>query len=466
MKLRMALLAGVVLAPTLATAQTYNRIITIGDSLSDNGNLFAVAGQPPAPYYLGRFSNGPVWVERLNGPMLTAGPTLLGVPPTPGLLPTTANLNFAFGGARTDALVNPVPPGTQTQIGNYLALGGAFRATDLVTLWAGANDIFQAFPAAAGNPATAQTTMTTVATTAATNIGTQVARIARAGAGTVLVMNLPDLGRSPSFTVQGALASQLASFTTVAYNTAWTTAVSAAAAANPTANVIQVPVDQLFAAVVGNPGAFGFSNVTSQCLTTIACVTGTSATQAGYLFWDGVHPTAAGHAMMAGYASEYLFAPTRAAAMGATTDVGFWARRQGMSDMIDRLTVARPAAKPEFFVSIVGETGDRKASVASGGFANTGTVIAAPMSGIRYSAAGLRFGGFAQVSPAWTVGLGLSATTGDAKAGNVSFTPTTFAVDLVGRWQSGPTFVNLGLGAQVNHYGDIERKTAIAALIN
>ena len=465
MKLRMALLAGVVLAPTLAGAQTYNRIIAFGDSLSDNGNLFAVAGTPPTPYYAGRFSNGPVWVELLNGPMLTAGPTVLGVPPTPGLLPTTANLNFAFGGARTDALVG-VPPGTQTQIGNYLALGGRFRSTDLVTLWAGANDIFQAFPGAAANPATAQTTMGTVATTAATNIGTQVAQIAGAGAGTVLVLNLPDLGGAPSFTAQGALASQLASFTTMTHNTAWNTAITAAAAANPNTNVIQVPVDRLFAAVIGNPAAFGFTNVTAQCLTTVACVTGTTATQAGYLFWDGVHPTAAGHVMLSRYTQEYLFAPTRAAAVGTTTDVGFMTRRQGMSDMIDRLSVAKPALdKNEFFVSIVGETGDRNATVSTGGFAG-GTTIAAPFSGFRYSAGGIRFGGFRQIAPAWTVGLGLAATTGDATAGNVSFKPTTFSADLVARWQGGPTFVNLGLGAQVNHFGDIERKTTISALVN
>lgn len=466
MKLRMALLAGVLLAPTLAAAQTYNRIITFGDSLSDNGNLFAVASNPPAPYYAGRFSNGPVWVELLNGPMITAGPTILGVPPTPGLLPTTANLNFAFGGARTDALV-AVPPGTQTQIGNYLALGGRFRSTDLVTLWAGANDIFQAFPGAATNPATAQTVMGTVATTAATNIAIQVAQIAAAGAGTLLVMNLPDLGRSPSFTAQGALASQLATFTTVAYNTAWNTSVTAAAAGNPNTNVIQVPVDQLFAAVIGNPAAFGFTNVTAQCLTTTACVTGTAATQAGYLFWDGVHPTAAGHRMLSLYAQEYLFAPTRAAAIGATTDVGFMIRRQGMSDMIDRLQVAKPAQQDrnEFFVGIVGETGDRNASVATGGFAG-GTSVASPFSGFRYSAGGLRFGAFRQVAPAWTIGLGFGATTGDAKAGNVSFRPTTFSADLVARWQGGPTFVNLGLGAQVNHYGEIERKSSIAALVN
>lgn len=465
MKLRMALLAGLVLAPTLADAQTYGRIIAFGDSLSDNGNLFAVSGNPPAPYWAGRFSNGRVWVELLNGPMLTAGPTLLGVPPTPGQLPTTANLNFAFGGARTDALV-AVPPGTETQIANYLALGGRFSTTDLVTLWAGANDIFQAFPGAAANPATAQTAMGAVATTAAANIGAQVARIATAGAGTVLVLNLPDLGRAPSFTAQGALASQLATFTTLTYNVAWNAAVTAAAAANPSANVIQVPVDQLFAAVIGNPAAFGFTNVTAQCLTTTACVTGTATTQAGYLFWDGVHPTAAGHAMLSLYAQEYLFAPTRAAAIGTTTDVGFMTRRQGMSDMIDRLTVARPAQdKNEFFVGIVGETGDRNATVAAAGFTG-GVTTPSPLSGFRYSAGGLRFGGFRQLDPAWTVGLGFAATTGEAKAGNVSFKPTTFAVDLVARWQGGPTFVNLGLGAQVNHFGDIERQSAIVALVN
>ena len=456
MKLRMMLLAGAALLPSLASAQTYNRMITFGDSLSDNGNLFTVAGTPPAPYFQGHFSNGKVWAEYLNGTMIKAGPTILGIGPNPATLPTTSNLNFAFGGSRTDAAV-AVPPGTVSQINNYIALGGKFRAGDLVSLWAGANDIFQAPATQAGAGA--------AATAAGVNVGNQIRTLAAAGAPTILTMNLPDLGTAPSYLANGPLAVQLGSFASGTFNATWAASVAAAAAANPNTNVIQVPVDQLLNAVVASPGAFGFSNVTSQCIQTAACITGTLATQNSYLFWDSVHPTTAGHALISAYAQEYLFAPTRAAGMAALGDVGFWSRRQGMADMMDRTQAAAPAAgKPDFFVSAIGEAGTRNNTLLAAGF--TGNTLVATGGSSSYGMGGLRFGGFARLNDSWIAGFGLSATTGEGKSGNVSFTPVAFAADLTARWTSGPTFVNLGLGVQMNHFSDIERKTLVAGLVD
>ena len=48
-------------------ASVFSQIYAFGDSLSDNGNVFAATGMgfPPAPYAQGRFSNGPVWAENL-----------------------------------------------------------------------------------------------------------------------------------------------------------------------------------------------------------------------------------------------------------------------------------------------------------------------------------------------------------------------------------------------------------------
>lgn len=451
MQLKWALLATVALFPALAQAQSYNRVVTFGDSLSDNGNLFAVAGTPPAPYFQGRFSNGPTWVELLNGPMLR------GITLTPGTNTSASNVNIAFGGARTDSVV-ALPPGTGTQISQFLLAGGKFASGDLVTLWGGANEFIQRMSLPV-NPATIQGELTTIMSTAAGNIGTQVGALANAGAGTIVVVNLPDLGAAPAFS-GSATGAQIGSFGSSVYNSAWATATAAAAAANPGANVIQVPVDRLFAAVIANPGQFGFTNVTSQCLTTPACVLAPAATQNQYLFWDSVHPTAAGHALMARFATEYIFAPSRVAAMAGLGETGLWARRQGMTDMIDRLSVASPGAKTEYFVSIIGEQGARDLARVNAGFANTGTTIASANSG-RYAAGGLRIGGFAQINPAWTVGLGVSGTVGDGKSGNVGYTPINFAADLVARWQQGPTFINLGLGAQVSQYRDIERKTLL-----
>ncbi|KAJ9072578.1 hypothetical protein DSO57_1026064 [Entomophthora muscae] len=44
---------------------SFRDIVVLGDSFSDTGNLFNATGQrfPPSPYFQGRFSNGPLWIE-------------------------------------------------------------------------------------------------------------------------------------------------------------------------------------------------------------------------------------------------------------------------------------------------------------------------------------------------------------------------------------------------------------------
>ncbi len=47
----------------------FSRIVMFGDSLSDTGKMYSkMRGYLPSspPYYQGRFSNGPVWLEQLT----------------------------------------------------------------------------------------------------------------------------------------------------------------------------------------------------------------------------------------------------------------------------------------------------------------------------------------------------------------------------------------------------------------
>lgn len=46
---------------------TIKHLAVFGDSVSDNGNVYKLTDKqwPPAKYYKGRFSNGPVWAERV-----------------------------------------------------------------------------------------------------------------------------------------------------------------------------------------------------------------------------------------------------------------------------------------------------------------------------------------------------------------------------------------------------------------
>ena len=50
-------------------AEPVQQIIFFGDSLTDDGNLYEASYKimPKSPtYYLGRFSNGPVWAEKVS----------------------------------------------------------------------------------------------------------------------------------------------------------------------------------------------------------------------------------------------------------------------------------------------------------------------------------------------------------------------------------------------------------------
>ena len=63
-----ALIFILLLSSTIATAATWQpeSIVVFGDSLSDNGNEYAQNQLPASPpYWHGRYSNGPVWIEYL-----------------------------------------------------------------------------------------------------------------------------------------------------------------------------------------------------------------------------------------------------------------------------------------------------------------------------------------------------------------------------------------------------------------
>ncbi|MBW8735323.1 MAG: autotransporter domain-containing esterase, partial [Asticcacaulis sp.] len=180
---RLALLVSVAaLLPLAAHAQTFNRLVSFGDSLSDNGNLYTATGNPPAPYNK-RYTNDQVWAEYIAGTMQSYFGAASSV--------NTGSVDYAWGGARSDLAANsngPIP-GTPAQIAAFRAKGGTFGSGDVVSLWAGANDIFQALPGAATNPSTAASVMTAASATAAGNVATQVGTLAGYGAKTVVVFN-------------------------------------------------------------------------------------------------------------------------------------------------------------------------------------------------------------------------------------------------------------------------------------
>lgn len=417
-----------------ASAQTYNRLIVFGDSLSDNGNLYAIAGSPTSPpYYQGRFSNGPVFTELL-------GFTLSRY--TPGMS-MTGNINFAYGGARTDASASP--PGMLVQRTLYT---GTFNSGDLVSILGGANDLFQAFPGAAGssNPTGA---MLTTATSAANNINTLVNNVATAGAGTILVSNLPRLGVTPQFRATGANGMALADYAGQQFNSLLLARMMTSAAAHPNTNIIYMDLYKGGEAIAANPGAFGLTNVTDSCLVGATVC----ATPNTYLFWDGVHPTAAGHRLLASLANDYLYYGDNGAQSTVFAETAFRQRE----DMLD-MAADGANARGEW---VEGGQVTFGALIDSAKFDSRGRISSGKVDGW-----GLRFGYEGAVSQTLRMGVAATYRSSDVVAGAMRSDVETYGVDGYVGWRNDNMFVTGAAGLSIDQYDEIERMTALAPLVH
>ncbi|AFY91919.1 PEP-CTERM sorting domain-containing protein [Chamaesiphon minutus] len=262
------------LAPVKAIAATFSQLVVYGDSLSDLGRAAAATSAfPPGsqfPAYTnggGRFSNGPIWVEYLAA--------RLGIPSTP-------STNFAIGGAKTSTINigQPAPGfiGIQTQVTDNAINDPAA----LYVIWGGANDYLSSTPADPANP------IQTIA-----NLTGEINTLIGRGATNILIPNLPNLGALPSTRNLGAVAVGLNNLT-AAHNAGLATAISNLSLANPTVTLNLLNVNSLFDDVVASPSSFGFTDVTTQCITISSLCTNPNTN----LFWDDIHPTTATHKLI------------------------------------------------------------------------------------------------------------------------------------------------------------------------
>ncbi|MFP5515066.1 MAG: autotransporter domain-containing protein [Alphaproteobacteria bacterium] len=283
------------LAAVPAAAADYSSTIFFGDSLTDSG-----AFQSLVPFG-GKFTTnpGPVWAESLAGALGTSAVTAV-----------RGGTDYAVGGARVNTSIGvpatgptALAPSVATQISGYLAsTGGRADPNALYTVWGGANDIL----ASLGSPANAQATVTQ----AASDLVTQVARLRAAGARTILVPTVPDIGSTPFGQAQGAAAAGQISQLVSGYNQLVTLGL-----ANAGVSVIPIDTYSLLRAAVANPASFGFTDVTGTACTTSSSLLCASATLVApnaaesHLFADGVHPTTAGHRAVSDFVLNALTAP-------------------------------------------------------------------------------------------------------------------------------------------------------------
>ncbi|WP_309627943.1 SGNH/GDSL hydrolase family protein [Brevundimonas sp.] len=437
--LRGAALAALTLAAsaalaTAASAQSYGRLVVFGDSLSDNGNLFLASGgtQPPSPpYFQGRFSNGRVFTELLGFNAVNFNGAV------------TGSINFAYGGSRTDNNV-AFPPGMRQQLTTYLGRGGTFGANDLVSVLGGANNIFQALPAA-GASASPAAAITPTLNAAVADMNFLVNDIASRGAGTILVTNLPRLGITPQF--RTSPASPLADYAGSTFNSGLQTALMATAAARPGSNIILFDLAKVSDTLAANPGRFGLTNVTEACFNGVTVC----ANPDTYLYFDGVHPTAAGHRLVATLAGDYLYYGDRAAGSTLQGETAYRHREDALDAATGRMS-GRAAWTAGTSISI-GGLYDRSETDARG------TVSSAESDG--YGAQ------MTLESGTETLRFGLTGSyrNADVVAGPTSFQLQTLAVDVAAGWRSNATFITVAAGFASDDYNDIERVSALAPIV-
>ena len=440
---RSGLVAAVIAAGAMswsAIAFAQGRIVAIGDSLSDNGNLFAITGSPPPPYFNGRFSNGPTWVELLAGAPMNQ-PFLTGN--------VSGNVNLAFGGSRTDNAPNlngPIPS-LPTQIATFMALGGQISARDTVTLWGGANNIFQYFTA---NPVPTPAGIVATSTGAATDIVAMTNQLIGVGARRLLVANYADIGTTPAFN-GSPLTAGAAGLATSVFNATLLQGLQTTAAANRSTNVILMDTNALFRAIAGNPAAFGFTNITQACTAVIACVTGSAAVQNRFAFWDTVHPTEAAHMLIAQYALALLNPTDGAARIGALAEAGTRARMSATDDTFDRMSGwARGAYNRNngIYASVIGNVGNVQAHGTTPDF--------------RFNTTGMRIG----VDKAMGNVLvgGAAGISGGGIGGAIKSDIVVFDADAYVAVSNGPFYIAGQAGGSLVSYEGISRPTGVGPI--
>ena len=290
----------------LRAGAAFDRLYVFGDSISDVGNVQTITSglaplvpPTPGPYYFnGRYSNGQNFIDTVSAG-LGLGPVV------PSVL---GGSNYAHGGA----LATGTPPPTSLvvqdiddQVSQYLAAHPVGSPTALYVVYAGSNDVI---------------TDPSSGAAAAASIATSIGRLYDAGARHVLAPNLPLLGIVPRNNGNPALAAA-ADAATAQFNVALAASLDRLESEKPGLSLYRPDVAGLFGDIVADPAAFGLTNVTRPAAPGLQIGDQTYNTSLivpnpdQYLFWDDLHPSRAGHALLGRAALAAVPEPSHLAAL-------------------------------------------------------------------------------------------------------------------------------------------------------
>lgn len=236
-----------------AYAAQIDQVLVFGDSLSDNGNIYSltkkfhkvissvpIIPQNP-PYYEGRFTNGPVWIDDLAG--------ALNVP----------LYDYAYGGAWAEPLHDSrlvIPFGIGMQVNYYLvsAVTDFHKDQHLFVIWAGANDYV-----------TGRDDIDYATTNTVNSIESQIDWLTYYGAKNILVMNLPNLSVVPEVVKMGPNSVQQLKDLVGMHNDKLQKMLAAQQAKHPDAKIIYGNVTDYFDDVYYHPEKYNITDVKNPC---------------------------------------------------------------------------------------------------------------------------------------------------------------------------------------------------------
>jgi lysophospholipase L1-like esterase len=181
----------------VGVALGYSSITSLGDSLSDNGNV-------------NRFTDGPLWVELLADHY------------------AVPLVDIAYGGATT-GYDNPAIRSSFTGLQWQVEQLSSLPADSLITVWAGANDLLQS-----RSPFDA-----------VSNIDVALENLYLAGGRDFVVPNLPDIGKVPSVVIDSTASSE-ASLWALAFNTSIATMLQGFNSSHNDLNLYPIDVFTIF----------------------------------------------------------------------------------------------------------------------------------------------------------------------------------------------------------------------------
>ena len=298
LKILCVVLAGLFAAAAQARAAD---VFVFGDSLSDAGNIYQMTGQtttspyplvPTYPYVIGGFhySNGKTWAERFAQAVgdIDGGRASRALP--------GKNSNYAHGGARgRDNALHPSPDSLEQAMMMLADFGGA-PSDALYVVQFGGNDIRDALNAISILPdgSTDLTASFGILYAAAAEVAGTIQVLYEAGARRFLVANAPNLANAPAVVLQGAPTQFITGVFTGTYNGVLE-GYLLGLQANPDITIDRLSLYEVTDQLVANPAEYGLTNVSSPCLNFLVESGGKCENSDEYMFWDGLHPTAAVH---------------------------------------------------------------------------------------------------------------------------------------------------------------------------